>query len=93
MSRASQLGSAASVGWSVSATVMRWPDVMRMTAPMMRPAATSERAVIGSSLTTHPSATATIGLTYAWVATRYGVETRSSQRYVVKAMRQPTRVR
>jgi hypothetical protein len=52
---------------------------MSATAPTMIAAAMSVRRVTDSPANAHPSSTATIGLTYAYVATLAGVDTRRSQ--------------
>ena len=49
------------------------------TAAMMVQAAAMVRGVSGSCATSQPSSTATTGFTYAYVATRAGLSTRSSQ--------------
>src|SRR5215210_4721362 len=75
------------------AAVMRVRDVMiRATAKTITAPATSVRGVIGSARTNAPSATATIGLTYAYVAINGSGATRSSHTYAVNAIRLPTSV-
>ncbi len=66
---------------------------MRATPLTMTAAATAIRTVSASPASAQPSSTAMTGFTYAYVLTRVGVLTRSSQMYALKAMIEPNTTR
>jgi len=55
-------------------------------------AATNSRAVMGSPRISHPSVTATTGLTYAYVETNDVRTLRSSHRYALNPTDDPARI-